>query len=760
MWLNSAFSALIGAMLRDTPGAAVFLLMVLMLHLYLKKALIRMWLYGLIILAFFMLNDSKQPELQDFDWDNSQAGVYNGPVILKDHIQIDGEVMTGQLTAARNQLQFNYYIGSEQEQLELKRQLPYFKQCAVQMTVNKVLPSTNGLKFNYDEYLAYQGIHYSAKVKNFDLTQCTDVEISGWDWVKWYRVKLADQMMKLPFSKMSYVVALTLGDTRYLSTEALAELKTLGIYHLYAVSGSHVAMLTVQLLFILKRLYLPVIHSTAVILLLLPSYALLTGFSPSVLRASLFIALYMMLKRWNFSLLDSLALSFIIFLIYDIHLIHDIGFQLSYIISFVLIFTGSLFHHRPPLMIFVYTTFFAQLASLPVLLLHFNTVQWSGFITNLLFVPFFTFLLFPVCTMLLLATMFFNWQPPLLLDLLTTLFQVNDYLVTLFKGLHIPETVLSNQWEGFYILIVVMVYYAVHLCYHSRVNCFIAMSSVCLFIICWSFLPKDEDRVTFVDVGQGDSTMIESRNKVMVIDTGGQLKFDDEPWKQRHKDSSIADFSIIPMLTERGYSRIDYLLLTHPDQDHFGEAVQLLQKFNVKNLIINPGSPGNEKYKKTLMTARNEQTKIIDIREFQGLNVGRAQVVFMNTDSQSADENDSSIVTSITLGKLNYLLMADLPAEREQQVTESLYGVKIDVIKVGHHGSDTSTTEELLDCVQPTYAVISAGRKNRFGHPHASVVQRLKSNGIQIMSTQQLGKIEFKDHQFMTGKMAIKKARQ
>jgi len=758
VWLNSAFSALIGIMLTTSPFAACVLLVVLVIHLFIKKTLAHIFFYLVIIIVFFIICTFRTPILSEFNWEDDKIGDYAGRVIFDDQLNLDGEVLTGAMNASGEQLQFNYYIGSEQEQILIKKRMPYFSSCPVQMSIHRPLPNTNGLKFNYDEYLANQGLRYTAQVKALSLTECQPVQLNFIDSIKWYRVTLVDRMMELPFDKMSYVVALTLGDTRYLSHNELAELKTLGIYHLYAISGSHVALLTVQLLFVFKRLYLPLIYSTGAIIALLPVYALLTGFSPSVLRASLFIALYMMLKRWGMTLLDSLALSFIIFLLYDIHLINDIGFQLSYMISFVLVFTDRLFDKKSPLVIFLMTTFIAQLSSFPVILLHFNTIQWSGLITNLLFVPFFNILMFPACTLLLLMTMIFNAHPPVVFNMLSILFTINDHLVAFFSALNMGETVIANQQGICYIIVAAFFYYAVAIGYRSVVKSMAAMLIYCLLIVGWSQLQVPHDSITFVDVGQGDSTIIESKRHVMVIDTGGKMQFDDAPWKQRRKQSTIAEFSIIPMLTERGYQQIDYLLLTHPDQDHFGEAVELLQRFDVKNLILNPEAAGAEKYKETIAVAEKRQTRVIDVRRLTSLTVGNAQVSVMNSDYQSAEENDSSVITTVKLGQRRYLLMADLPIAREESVMQLCRS--IDVLKVGHHGSDTSTSDALLDCIQPQLAVISAGRNNRFGHPHESVIQRLQQRHIQVMSTQQQGKIEIVDDVLQTGKTALKKARQ
>ncbi|UTH12996.1 DNA internalization-related competence protein ComEC/Rec2 [Macrococcus equipercicus] len=759
MWLNSALSALIGILLTESPVSACILVIVLTIHLYVKKQLMFLLMYSAVIAAFLMLSSSGHTVLSDFDWTDNEAGSYKGPVLFEDDVQVDGDLLSGTLTAGEKKLRFNYYIGSEEEQRFIKAHMPYYTRCPVDLRLQRVLPNTNGLKFDYDEYLSFQGIHYTAKVTTFDRTSCQPLKPVGIDWLKKYRLQLADWLMTLPHERMAYVVALTLGDTRYLSTDELTALKALGIYHLYAISGSHVALLSVQLFYVLKRLYVPLLYSRMVILVLIPLYALLTGCSPSVLRASLFIFLYILLKPFGMTLLDSLALSFLLFLLYDIQLIMDIGFQLSYIISFVLIFTGRLFDGKPAPAVFIMTTFFAQMASLPVLLLHFNTIQWSGFITNLLFVPFFTFLLFPLCTLILLAAMFFHVVPSVLLDMLTVLFKINDALIALFNGLHLPETVISNQWAVFYIMIAAVVCYGIYCCYRSTSAGLSVMASLCLLLMCWPW-PKEADRVTFVDVGQGDSTIVESMGKVMVIDTGGQLTFDSAPWKERRKASSTADFSVIPLLTERGYDTIDYLLLTHPDQDHFGEAVQLLHHFDINYLIINPVSFGAEKYKETLAAAAENHTKVIDSRRLPAMKLGHAQLHLMNIDSSAGDENDSSIVTFVKLKQLTYLLMADLPADKEQQITSQLSGITVNVLKIGHHGSETSTSDALLDRLKPNYAVISAGRNNRFGHPHSSVIRRLETRGISILNTQRDGKVEFEDNALITGKKAIKKTRQ
>ncbi|TDM04394.1 DNA internalization-related competence protein ComEC/Rec2 [Macrococcus carouselicus] len=742
MWFNIAVAALTGILFWQSPFSACILLIVITFHCVRKRK--TGFLPLLILTGVFFLIYSYEAPAEPFDWTDAARGAVSGQLLFTDDLSVDGDLMNGTLTVYGQPVHFSYYLKSEEEQKRLLSDMPYYQSCTGRLELKQPLPNTNGLKFDYAAYLKRQGIHYMAEIKAIDFTACRSGNINLLEELKLYRVQLADRMMDTERFNIRYVVALTLGDTRYLTSSELEQLKALGIYHLYAISGSHVALISVQLFFLLKRLYVPVHWCTGVMLLLIPLYTVLTGLSPSVVRSSLFILIYMVMKKYGFTLLDSLSLSFLLFLLVDVSVLSDIGFQLSYFISFTLVVTSDLLQDKRPLTLLIITSLISQLASLPVLIMNFNSFQVIGFLTNLVFIPFFTFLMFPLCTIILLWSMLFHTIPLFFDSLLHAAFFINDIMISLFKLIRLPDIIVADQLAEGYVLLIAVVYASFLMLKKSLLHFYTAIAVTLLLVTGLTILQPRAEGVTFIDVGQGDSSLVESQGQVMVTDTGGKADIPKEKWRERRKGSDAISFNVLALLHEKGYSRIDFLLLTHPDADHFGEAVHLMERMHVDNLILNTAAPGHEKYQSLLVLAHKKGTQVIDARTVEHFKVGHADVKLMNTEGTFSDENDSSIVSRVTLGR-RYLLMGDLPIGKEELLKEKLCEEPADILKVGHHGSHTSTSDALLDCLKPKYAVISAGRNNRFGHPHVEVVERLATSHIQVFNTQVEGRIEFSD---------------
>jgi len=740
MWFNLAVAAFCGILFRFAPLSACILFLLIIFHCYKKQRLL--YLLGLSAMGcfFYFYSDSEPPA--DFDWTDTKRGSLLSSIVFTDEQNIDGDYFSGVALIQNQPVRFSYYIKTENEQKKLISSMPYFKTCSASAELRQPLPNTNGLKFDYASYLKRQGIHYQATIKNIDWLTCEKVELDILEQLKLYRVQLADQMIQSERFNMRYVVALTLGDTRFLSTNELNKLKVLGIYHLYAISGSHVALISVQLFFLMKRFYIPIHWCMAILFIIIPMYTILTGLSPSVIRSSLFIVIYMALKRYGINLLDALSLSFLLFLLFEPTAIFDIGFQLSYFISLILIFTSNLYQHRRPYALLLMTCLISQLASIPILLINFNSFQVIGLFTNILFIPFFTIVMFPLCTFILLWMMLWHSLPGWFDILLKATFFLNDLLIDVYSHIQLSDINMANQRAEIYIILTLFIFFILLRLKFSAIQFFSYSMLLFLMLYNLSILQPHEEGVTFIDVGQGDSSLVESGGQILVTDTGGQMEMSKERWQQRQKENDAVAFHLHGLLKEKGYQKIDYLLITHPDADHFGEAVHLLDLIHVDYLILNKNAPGHDKYVKMLALAKARGTKIIDTKHIEKIKVGNAEVELFNTSGSFSEENDSSIISRVSLGR-RYLLMADAPSDKEVSLIKHLCNAQIDVLKVGHHGSKTSTSDELLDCAQPKYAVISSGRNNRFGHPHEEVMSKLKARKIQILNTQSDGKIEF-----------------
>lgn len=270
-----------------------------------------------------------------------------------------------------------------------------------------------------------------------------------------------------------------------------------------------------------------------------------------------------------------------------------------------------------------------------------------------------------------------------------------------------------------------------------------------LFIIttfCFYVSQKESGRneltVAFLDIGQGDAIFIESPS-------GNQLLIDAGPNRNILRELG----KVVPF-----YDRsIDIVLATHPDADHIGGMVDVLEKYKV-NLFIEPGvNSDTSLYQELESRIKNYESsnKIRRIEARRGMVVdlgGGAilEILFPITDPGGMETNTSSIVARLVYGENEFLLTGDSPSNIEEYLVSQNckekncpLGLEADVLKAGHHGSKTSTSDLFVRAVAPKYAVISAGRDNRYGHPHQEVLNILTQHKIQILRTDQEGRIIF-----------------
>ena len=262
----------------------------------------------------------------------------------------------------------------------------------------------------------------------------------------------------------------------------------------------------------------------------------------------------------------------------------------------------------------------------------------------------------------------------------------------------------------------------------------LALLSINIFI--WvrffSFGSGGELKVVFLDVGQGDAVFIEAPS-------GNQALIDGGP-----NDQVLRELSQLMPFYDRS---IDMIVATHPDSDHIGGLASILKRFD-SQIYLESGNKSNTLMYKSLEDALNEdgidrivakKGMIFDLGDGVFINI-----LFPDTDASRMEPNTASIITQIVYGETSFLLTGDSPISIEKYIT-SVFGdsLKSDVLKVGHHGSKTSSSEVFIGFTAPSFSIISAGKENRYGHPHQEVLERLESFGTEIFSTAELGSIIF-----------------
>jgi competence protein ComEC len=265
-----------------------------------------------------------------------------------------------------------------------------------------------------------------------------------------------------------------------------------------------------------------------------------------------------------------------------------------------------------------------------------------------------------------------------------------------------------------------------------------SLLALCALLVWWLALRPAPPSliVTFLDVGQGDAIVVKTpTGQVMAIDAGRSTPEGDEGRR-----------SVIPFLRAQGINRLHGLLLTHPDDDHTGGAASILEQIPVDRLFINGAPSDAPGYRRALETARRRGAQIVTLARGQRLvfrDGVRAEVLNPPADllSLPQSDNENSLALRLVYGDTEFLLPGDAGSEAEEQMLRSGADLRADVLKLGHHGSRTATSERFLEAVRPQAAIVSAGPRNLYGHPHAETMRRLESRQIAVFRTDRDGAI-------------------
>ena len=231
--------------------------------------------------------------------------------------------------------------------------------------------------------------------------------------------------------------------------------------------------------------------------------------------------------------------------------------------------------------------------------------------------------------------------------------------------------------------------------------------------------------VHYIDVGQGSATLLKSGRHAMLIDTG----------------DSDQGTKIQLYLTKQGVENLDYLVLTHPDADHIGGAPVIITKFGIGQLFLSNYEKDNKTTQKVRDAMQYKGLTASDCQVGDTYTLGNASFTILGPAKEYADSNNASIVIMVQNGNNRFLFTGDCEAEAEADLIASGADLSADVYLAGHHGSDTASSQAFMDAVSPTYAVISCGEGNSYGHPHAEVLNRFRSMGIQVFRTDEQGSV-------------------
>lgn len=562
--------------------------------------------------------------------------------------------------------------------------------------------------FNYKKYLYNKRVYYTLKIDSIKILNENSNPF----------IKLKNRVIKHvnSYKDSTYLYAFILGKTELISDEVLTSYRENGISHLFALSGLHVSIFSSILLFILKKLRFKEILNYILIFIFLLLFSFITGFSPSILRATLLFFLLGINKVFylNIRTLDILYLVFIILVIINPFIIYNLSFILSFTAAFFLIFSSDLLKGKNYFVSLFKVSLLSYFASLPLSIYYFGYTNLLGTILNLVFVPLVSFVVFPLTLLTFIISKFYS-----ILNITTNLLESLSLLFNKFKIIiYFPRINL----------IFVFIYLSILMLY-IKFKKKICLYLIIVLLIFFKIRPYMDNNtyIYYIDVGQGDSILVVTPHlkKTILIDTGGIVSFN-ENYK-----SNIVKNKTIPFFRRIGINKVDYLFLTHGDYDHAGEASELLSNFCVKKVFINKGNINNIEKKinnKEVLTLKNF---VIDNIKVNSLNNN----VFNN-------ENDDSTILLFNIYDYKFLFMGDASIKTEEYLLNNYILPNVDILKVGHHGSYTSTSTDFINVIKPKYSVISVGENNMYKHPNKSVLDIL--DNTKLFRTDVDGTIEVK----------------
>lgn len=561
--------------------------------------------------------------------------------------------------------------------------------------------------FNYKRYLLSNKINYVVTASKITIIKKNDNVF----------YKLKNNLLKRIESanrSKGYILAFLYADKSLIEKDIYTKYQKIGVSHLFAVSGMHVSLISIVLLKLLNKIKER--KRYIIVSIFLSIYLFLTNFTISMVRATFQFILFFINKSFKLNIDNSNLVLFLfsILVIINPYNIYNIGFLFSFIISFTLIRCSKLIKGKF-IIKSLKTSLISFFSSMPVLINNFFEVNFLGIILNIIYIPFVSYILFP-------------------LSLVTVLFPSLDNILYMFISCFekITDFFSNIKFLSFSIckmnIFLIIIYYIIFIYILKRKKKLIY--KIIIVIISLTFLINNgrivNNEVSILDVGQGDSSLIRLKNKNILIDTGGNINYD------------ISKNILIPYFKSVGIKKIDYLVLTHGDYDHMGEAINLVENFKVEKVIFNCGLY-NDLENKLIEVLDKKKIKYYScIKE---LNIDNNKFHFLQTKEYD-NENENSNVIYTELNGYKFMFMGDAGVEKEKDILEKYNVSKIDVLKIGHHGSKTSSDKSFIDEINPKYSVISVGKNNRYGHPNKEVLNNLDNS--KIYRTDINGEIQIK----------------
>ncbi len=560
-----------------------------------------------------------------------------------------------------------------------------------------------------------------------------------------------------PEEHAAFLKGVVLGFRAQISDEVKQSFMETGTIHILAVSGSNVAVVALALTALLGFSRLPRRVRAAGTAAGILFYMLVTGSSPSVVRATIMalIVLGATMTERRTDVYNALGAAAVVLLLWNPLTLFDVGFQLSFAAVWSLVYfypiLAAVIRRIPErfeeirivdagLKLFA-VSLAAQIGTLPFTVYYFNRISVIAIVANLVVVP--------VSGLNVLIGIAEAMLAPVSMEAARCFAAVNDLLTWFLLGFvrtAADQPFASVETAGMDAPSIVL-YYAVVVGILRmgdrtvwKKALIVALAAAAVLV--WSPLLRRSAptlEATFLDVGQGDAVVLRlPEGKIVLVDAGGLAG---------RSDAGVR--TIVPFLRRNGIHSIDALVLTHAHDDHTGGARAVLRNTRVGTVIIPRSADMPTGFRRVLDDARADGVTVRSIGTGDSIPVDSSCRIYVVGPIRSADGrvtvNNTSVVLRVLFGKTSMLLPGDAE-ERSELAISDRYGpfLRSDILKAGHHGSKTSSSAAWIEAVQPRWGVVSVGRKNRFGHPSPATMGRMRNAGVAILRTDQAGAVLFR----------------
>lgn len=563
------------------------------------------------------------------------------------------------------------------------------------------------------------------------------------------REKLKQNIQEL-LTKETYAlgIGILIGDNSRINEKIVEDFKNSNLSHMLAVSGAHInyVVLTVSILFTKKRAGIKAQRVVTIMMMLF--FMELTQMTSSVVRAGISCIIYMLasLLYRKADVINAMAISTLLILLNNPFKLFDIGFQLSYAGTLGIILFCKLINIPIKNKLLKYLkdsiiiSISANIFIIPIMMYQFNTISLTFILSNLLAGPLLGISIILEIIVLLISFMSINIAaiPAKVLNILLILI-IN--IANWFSNIEISKIyVITPQ------IISIVAYYlicaAIILKQKNRKIIVIIMLTVLIINL---FPTPEKLRINFIDVGQGDSTLIRTEtNKVILIDSGGSTA---------SSSFDVGNKVLLPYLLDRRIKKIDFIIVSHFDADHCQAFETVIDNINVRKVVVCKQSMITQEYLNIINKCKKKNIKIIVVERGDKLKIDkRTEFEILHPGERFLDDGKGGLNANAIVCKMNYklnngkifsiLFTGDIEVEAEKEL-EQVYGKKLkaDILKIAHHGSKTSSREEFIKLVSPKIALIGVGENNKFGHPADITLERLEKENVKVYRTDQMGEV-------------------